>query len=87
MACLVHSECPTGQYCLDRTSCTYDCRIDTDCGSNQRCTSLGMCEARDSGGCSCRVNDTAGLPLTALLGVGLLLARRRYWRRRPRHTD
>src|SRR6266540_5851993 len=86
MACKVNSECATGQYCLNKTTCTYDCRIDTDCGSNQRCTSLGQCEAHPSGGCSCRVNDTGGLSLTALLGAGLLLARRRSRRPLPRRV-
>jgi hypothetical protein len=88
MSCRVNSECPTGQYCLDKTSCTYDCRIDSDCGGNQRCTSIGQCEARPSGGgCSCRMNDTDGLSLMALLGAGLLLGRRRLWRRVRRRAD
>ena len=56
----MHSECPTGQYCADDDTCTYDCRVDTDCGNNMRCTSLGMCEPESDGGCSVSEERPAG---------------------------
>ncbi len=80
--CMVHSECPTGQYCDDSDTCTYDCRVDYDCGDGMRCTSLGMCEAVPDDGCGCEAGGTeapAG-PWTAglfFLGALLLVRRRR----------
>ena len=83
MFCMVHSECPTGQYCTDDNACTYDCRVDSDCGSGMRCTSLGMCEANDSGG-GCRAGRGSGeLPLGLVVVVGLLAIGRRRTRRVP----
>lgn len=75
-SCRVHSECPTGQYCADDDTCTYDCRVDTDCGNNMRCTSLGMCEPESDGGCSVSEERPAGSSGSTglwILGLGLFL--------------
>ncbi len=80
--CVVHSECPTGQYCDDSNHCTYDCRIAADCPTTgMECTSLGQCLEGDgdSGGCGCQTPGRPSLPLGTLLlaAMGLL-----WWRRR-----
>ena len=80
--CVVHSECPTGQYCDDSNHCTYDCRIANDCPTTgMECTSLGQCVEGDGdgGGCGCQTPTRPAAPLGTLLlaFVGLL-----WWRRR-----
>lgn len=84
-SCMVHSECPTGQYCDEDDTCTYDCRVDYDCGNDMRCTSLGMCEPVPDTGCTCRVgggrshgdHHGAGWLFGLGLGAALWLRRRR----------
>jgi len=78
--CKVTSECPTGQYCLNKTSCTYDCRIDADCGAGMRCTSSGQCESTPaaSSGCSQGAGGgTAGFLLSAMGSLAILRRARR----------
>lgn len=80
-SCMVHSECPTGQYCTEDDMCTYDCRVDFDCGNDMRCTSLGMCEPVPSqGGCRAGGNSTpwsAGLLFVLMFGLSWAGSQRR----------
>jgi len=75
-ACTGNAQCPGGQFCdLDHMSCTFDCRMDSDCGEGT-CNSLGQCIGVDGGGgCGCRSNGAPGVLGLAL--VLLLITRRK----------
>jgi len=71
-ACNGNGECPTGQFCnLDVHACTFECRIDDDCGGGT-CNSLGQCVGGSGGGGCCRTDQGNGATGGALLGVGVL---------------
>jgi MYXO-CTERM domain-containing protein len=71
-ACNGNGECPTGQFCdLAAHACTFDCRVDDDCGGGT-CNSLGQCVGGGGGGGCCRTDQGNGATGGALLGVGVL---------------
>jgi len=79
--CAGNGDCAVGNYCDPAVhACTFDCRNDSDCGSDDACNSLGQCVASggSAGGCC---STGAGGGLAGALGLGaavaLLLARRR----------
>ncbi len=87
-ACTGNGDCTVGEYCdLDRGSCTFDCRMATDCGGDQTCNSLGQCVAGadgDGGGCGCTSSSSgaSAAGTFALLGLLGLATRGRRPRRR-----
>lgn len=78
--CNSNAQCPLGQHCdLQLQACTFECRVDDDCGSGS-CNSLGQCIAAtgDGGGCGCRTRDDGPLAgVWLLLGFAFLARRRR----------
>lgn len=87
-ACTGNGDCTVGEYCdLDRGSCTFDCRMATDCGGDQTCNSLGQCVVGadgDGGGCGCTSSSSgaSAAGTFALLGLLGLATRGRRPRRR-----
>ena len=83
--CTGNGDCPLGEYCDTMLgSCTFDCRLDSDCPGGGPCNSLGQCLAADGdgGGCCSTARDRGGAagPLAAsglALLVALTLTRRR----------
>jgi MYXO-CTERM domain-containing protein len=76
--CSGNPDCPTGQFC-ESGSCTFDCRMDDDCGGGT-CNSLGQCVGGESDGGGCCRTDRGGAVGAGLLGLavlGLVLRRRR----------
>jgi uncharacterized protein (TIGR03382 family) len=77
-ACTSNVECPAGQFCDPAAhTCTFECRVNSDCGGNGTCNSLGQCLNGNGGGC-CQT-DHGGPAAAALLGLGVLvlISRRR----------
>lgn len=73
--------CPLGQYCSGQTRrCTFDCRIDADCGAHAFCGSVGRC-VRAVDGCSgCCVGEKTGAASAFALfvaAVAMAISRRR----------
>jgi len=77
-ACNGNGDCAVGSYCdLSSHSCTFDCRMSTDCQGGGTCNSLGMCIGNEKSGGCCRT-DRGGSGATVLaLGVLLLIRRRK----------
>ena len=76
--CSGSPDCPQGQFC-ENGSCTFECRMDDDCGGGT-CNSLGQCVGGepDSGGC-CQ-SDRGGAVGFVMFGIAVLalvLRRRR----------
>ena len=75
-ACTGNGDCAIGQYCdTANMSCTFDCRVDSDCGGGSDiCNSLGQCidGPGDGGGCGCRVSAGRRAPVVAGLAAALL---------------
>jgi len=77
--CTGNAQCPLGQHCdLGAQVCTFECRINDDCGGGT-CNSLGQCIAAtgEGGGCGCRANDDGVFAGVWLVGLALLARRRR----------
>jgi hypothetical protein len=78
-ACTGNAQCAVGQYCdVAHMMCTFDCRMNADCGGNgATCNSLGQCLDGDGGGCGCHANGTHGALGIALMMMLLLITRRK----------
>ena len=83
-ACDGNGDCAVGEYCdLEVHACTFDCRMDDDCGGAMACNSLGQCIAADGDGaagcCSTGGGDGAvgALVLAGLVGAAVARRRRR----------
>jgi MYXO-CTERM domain-containing protein len=79
-ACQGNSSCPTGQYCdLAHSTCTFDCRMSSDCSSGATCNSLGQCVGGKGGGCATDGGGAGPGVAGMLFGLGMivLMARRR----------
>lgn len=79
--CQGNGDCPIGQYCDTALHvCTFDCRADSDCGTDE-CNSLGQCVAGDGNGAGGCCSTGTGGGMAGALGLGgavaLLLTRRR----------
>jgi hypothetical protein len=71
-ACNGNPDCPAGQFCdLGVHHCTFECRVNADCGEGT-CNSLGQCVGGKSGGGCCEIDggDAAG---AAALTMGVLV--------------
>lgn len=78
--CSSNAQCPTGQFCDTAAgSCTFECRVDDDCGGGS-CNSLGQCVGGSDGGGCCQTDRSGGELGVLVLGLGvaaLVLTRRR----------
>ncbi len=70
--CTGNPDCPAGQFCDTAIgSCTFECRVDPDCGGGA-CNSLGQCVGGDGSGGGCCRTDQGGGETAAIFGAGLL---------------
>jgi hypothetical protein len=80
-ACSGDEACPAGQYCTSMNACSFDCRLDDDCGGAATCDDRGRCQGAtgDGGGCGCRHGggDGRGASAIAVALAQLALTRRR----------
>jgi Matrixin len=65
--------CPAGQHCDDTATCTFECRVPSDCGPSATCDAHGYC-VQTSGGCC---QGEPGRPPLILVGLVALVLRRR----------
>jgi len=56
--CTTDAQCGAGTYC-NGTSCTFDCRDDTDCSGGDVCDSHGQCSKPSAGGGGCQSTPAA----------------------------
>ncbi len=78
--CTGNPDCPAGQFCDTAAgACTFECRVDEDCGGGV-CNSLGQCVGGSDGGGCCQADGGGGETGPLIFGasiLGLLVVRRR----------
>jgi hypothetical protein len=71
-ACSGNAECPVGQFCdTANGACTFECRVDDDCGGGI-CNTLGQCVGGPEGGGCCQSDAGRGELGMIVLGLGVV---------------